>query len=77
MLSNSHLASKTPWVRALRVSFLLILALAFAVIPCARARQPQIDAIAARVAEELGKKHEKTVVVFDFVGPDKKSTALG
>ena len=46
-------------------------------IPGARAQQPQIDALAARVGEELNKKHEKTVVVFDFVGPDKKSTKLG
>ncbi len=54
-----------------------ILALIFAVVPRARGQQPQIDALAARVAEELDKKHDKTVIVFDFIGPDKKSTALG
>lgn len=49
----------------------------FSTVPSACAQQPQIDALAAHVAQELNKKHEKTVVVFDFVGPDKKSTALG
>jgi TonB family protein len=75
MFSNPHLKNKIALFRILSVSVVLLLASAS--IPCARAQQPQIDAIAARVAEELNKKHEKTVVVFDFVGPDKKSTALG
>jgi TonB family protein len=75
MFSNRHVKNKIAQFRILRVFFIFLLASAS--IPCARAQQPQIDALAARVAEELGKKHEKTVVVFDFVGPDKKSTALG
>jgi TonB family protein len=75
MFSNRHAKSKIAWFRILRVSVIFLLASAS--MPCARAQQPQIDALAARVAEELGKKHEKTVVIFDFVGPDKKSTALG
>jgi TonB family protein len=75
MFSNRHLKNKIAWFCVLRISVVFLLASAS--IPHARAQQPQIDALAARVAEELGKKHEKTVVVFDFVGPDKKSTALG
>ncbi|MGB8524839.1 MAG: hypothetical protein WCD43_17890 [Candidatus Acidiferrales bacterium] len=75
MFSNCHLKNKIAWFCALRISVVFLLA--SAVIPCARAQQPQIEAIAARVAEELNKKHEKTVVVFDFVNRDKKSTALG
>jgi TonB family protein len=75
MISKHHLKNKIAWFRPLRV--LVVFLLAFALIPRARAQQAQIDALAARVAEELNKKHEKTVVVFDFVGPDKKSTALG
>lgn len=75
MRLSLHSENKIALFRALRVPVVFLLA--FASIPCARAQQPQIDALAARVAEELSKKHEKTVVVFDFVGPDKKSTALG
>ena len=67
--------SPSEQFRPLYISF--VLALVCAAVPCARAQQPQIDALASRVAEELTKKHEKTVVVFDFVGPAKKSTALG
>ena len=59
--------------RLIVYSFLVLLA----TVPLARAQQPQIEALAARVAEEINSKHEKTVVVFDFVGPGKKSTALG
>lgn len=75
MFLNLHLKNKIAWFHPLRVS--LIFFLAFASIPRARAQQPQIDALAASVAKELNKKHEKTVVVFDFVGPNKRSTALG
>jgi TonB family protein len=75
MRLSLHSENKIALFRALRVPVVFLLA--FASIPCARAQPPQIDALAARVAEELSKKHEKTVVVFDFVGPDKKSTALG
>ena len=74
MFSNRHLKNKFAWCRILRVS--VVFFFASASIPHARAQEPQIDALAARVAEELNKKHEKTVVVFDFVGQDKKSTAL-
>jgi TonB family protein len=75
MFSNCHLKNKIAWSCVLRISVVFLLASAS--IPHARAQQPQIDALAARVAEELRKKHEKTVIVFDFVGPDKKSTAFG
>jgi len=75
MFSNCHLKNKIAWFCVLRISVVFLLASAS--IPHARAQQAQIDALAARVAEELNKKHEKTVIVFDFAGPDKKSTALG
>jgi TonB family protein len=75
MFSNRHLKNKIAWFRLLRVSVVFLLASAS--IPHTRAQQPQIDALAASVAKELNKKHEKTVIVFDFVNPDKKSTALG
>jgi TonB family protein len=75
MDSNLHLQIKIACLRALRIP--VVLAFVFLAIPGTRAQQPQIDALAASVAKELNKKHEKTVIVFDFVGPDKKSTALG
>jgi len=75
MFSNRHLKNKIARFPLVRVSVVFLLTSAS--IPHARAQQPQIDALAGRVAEELDKKHEKTVVVFDFVGQDKKSTALG
>lgn len=75
MFSNLYFKNKIAWFRILRASVVFLLASAS--IPQARAQQPQIDALADSVAKELNKKHEKTVVVFDFVGPDKKSTALG
>jgi TonB family protein len=75
MFSNLHFKNEAAWLRILRVSVVFLLACAS--IPHARAQQPQIDALAANVAKELNKKHEKTVIVFDFAGPDKKFTALG
>jgi TonB family protein len=75
MILNLHL--KNGMVGFLPLRVFSIIMFAWAVTPCVRAQQPQINALAARVAKELNKKNEKTVVVFDFVGPDKKSTALG
>src|ERR1700735_1375688 len=75
MSSKPRLKNKIVWFRPLRFSVIFLLA--FVVARHARAQQPQIDALASSVAKELNKKHEKTVIVFDFVGPDKKSTALG
>jgi TolB-like protein len=60
---------------SLRISLVLIFAI---FVPSrATAQEPQINALAARVAEQLANTHENSVVVFDFVGPDQKSTALG
>jgi hypothetical protein len=55
----------------------LVLVFAIFVPSSARSQQPQINELAARVAEQLANTHENSVVVFDFVGPDQKSTALG
>jgi hypothetical protein len=53
----------------MRICFIFVLA--FGATPCVHARQPQIDELTNNVVEELIKTHEKAVVVFDFVGPDK------
>jgi TonB family protein len=60
---------------SLRIS--LVLAFAIFVPSCATAQEPQINELAARFARELNKKYEKTVVVFDFVGPNTRLNALG
>src|ERR1700691_6354584 len=75
MFSNLHFKNETAWLRILRVSVVVLLACAS--LPHASAQHPQIDALAANVAKELNKKHEETVIVFDFADPDKKFTALG
>ena len=56
----------------------LVLAFALLIAPRANAQQPEINALAARVAEEFPKEDKsKKVIVFDFIGPDKTFTALG
>jgi TonB family protein len=61
---------------SLRISS--VLAFALLIPPCANPQQPQINALTARVAAEFPKAAEgKKVIVFDFIGPGKKDTALG
>jgi TonB family protein len=60
------------------LSISLLLAFALLITPRANAQQPEINVLAARVAEEFPKEDEsKKVIVFDFIGPDKTVTALG
>ena len=75
MNSNLQVGYRAIWFSRMRICFIFVLA--FGATPCVHARQPQIDELTNNVVEELIKTHEKAVVVFDFVGPDKKSTALG
>jgi TonB family protein len=75
MSSNRQLKNKIVGFRPLRIFFALVFA--FVAAPCVHAQQVQLDALAANVAEDLNNNHEKTVIVFDFVGPSKNSTALG
>jgi TonB family protein len=74
MVLHTHIRNTMTSFFSLRIS--LILAFAIFVPPCS-AQPPQLDAFAARIVEELDKTHEKTVIVFAFVGPDKKSSVLG
>ncbi len=55
----------------------LVFALVLTAARCLCAQQPEVNALASRLAQDLIKTHERTVIVFDFVGPEKKSTALG
>lgn len=43
----------------------------------ANAQQPDVNAVAAKIAQELEAKKVKKVAVFDFVGPGRDITALG
>jgi TonB family protein len=54
-----------------------VLVLLLAVPPLVRAQEATMDAAAARMADALSKSKQTRVVVFDFVGPDGKMTALG
>jgi len=61
---------------SLRIS--LVLAFALLITPCANPQQPEINALAARVAAEFSMADEgKKVIVFDFIGPGENDTALG
>jgi|SRR5580704_7936357 TonB family protein len=56
----------------------LVLAFGLPVAPRLNAQQPEMNALAARVAEEFPKAdEEKEVIVFGFTGPSEKDTALG
>jgi TonB family protein len=46
-------------------------------VPNADAQLPQLDPLAAQMAHAIGHSKQKSVVVFDFWGPDKKLNALG
>ncbi|MGB8541742.1 MAG: energy transducer TonB [Candidatus Acidiferrales bacterium] len=56
----------------------LVLAFALLITSPLNAQQPEINVLAARVAGEFPKADEgKKVIVFDFIGPGEKDTALG
>jgi TonB family protein len=74
MFSLLRLRSTIAFYFLLSIS--VILAFAF-LVPSACAQESETNELAARFAKELNKKYGKSVVVFDFVGPDKKITALG
>jgi TonB family protein len=57
----------------------IFLAFIFAIliIPGALAQENSIDSLASQMAKAISKSKQKSVVVFDFVGPDQKLNALG
>jgi TonB family protein len=54
-----------------------ILVASLAAVPAARAQDPPMGAAAEQVAGAISHAKQKSVVVFDFSGPDKKITPLG
>jgi TonB family protein len=56
---------------------LLVALVAFAVMPAAQAQHSPMDAVAAQIADAISHAKQKSVIVFDFSGPDTKVTPLG
>jgi TonB family protein len=56
---------------------MLALPLALSLAPIAGAQQMPMAPVGIRLAEAIAQSKEKSVVVFDFSGPDKKVTQLG
>jgi hypothetical protein len=56
---------------------LLVALVAFAVMPAAQAQYWPMDATAAQIADAISHAKQKSVIVFDFSGPDTKVTPLG
>jgi len=52
------------------LSVLCVAALVSAPLP-ARAQQTELDALASRLAKQIGQSQNKKVVVLDFEGPDE------
>lgn len=65
-------------LRRLRLACLVgLFALLFLTAPLARAQDPAIKALASQLAASISAANQKSVIVFDFVGPGDKFTALG
>jgi len=66
---------RTLRLRLANMAFLLLPVIAVA--RPARAQESQVEGAAAQMAEALSHSKQKTVIVFDFAGPDNTVTALG
>jgi len=67
-------------IRPIRIGFifgLLGLSVFFAALAEAQSRDEAMDAAAAQIGSAISDTKVKSVIVFDFSGPDKKITALG
>ncbi len=67
-------------MRIARLPFIWIstaLVAVLAVVPSARAQDRPMDAAAAQIADVISHAKQKSVIVLDFSGPDRKITPLG
>jgi TonB family protein len=55
----------------------IVVLAAVAAVPAARAQDPPMDAAAAEIADAIAHAKQKSVIVLDFSGPDRKITPLG
>ena len=76
LMSNQgiQLTERRTMVFLIRIVLTLLLIVPPAVV---RAQEGAMDAAAAQTADALSKSKQTSIVVFDFVGPDCKMTALG
>ncbi|MGH9830827.1 MAG: energy transducer TonB [Blastocatellia bacterium] len=63
--------------RTVITAVIVLIACVGIAVPGRAAQDPAIDALAARMAEAIVGAKQKSVVVFDFAGPDKGFNALG
>jgi TonB family protein len=63
--------------RLFLIWILTVLVAVLAAAPAARAREPPMDAAAAQIANAITHAKQKSVIVLDFSGPDRKITPLG
>lgn len=59
------------------IRIVTVLVAVVAAIPAARAQNPPMDAAAAQIAGAISDAGQKSVIVLDFSGPDRKITPLG
>jgi hypothetical protein len=64
-------------MKSVLILILGLILTAAVVAPNANAQLPQLDPVAAKLAHALAHSKQKTVIVFDFWGPDEKLNRLG
>lgn len=77
LMSKKNIDSIARRMRLCLVRIVLVLLLAFGAGAVVRAQDATMDAVVTQMADVLSKSKQNSVVVFDFVGPDGKTTALG
>lgn len=68
---------RAPAFRPLLISLLGLFSFLLIAAPPARAQNSPIQELASRLAASISAANQKSVIVFDFVGPGDKFTALG
>lgn len=74
-LARRNFRAAARWPRL--ASLVALFALLLLATPPARAQDSPIQELASRLAASISSSHQKSVIVFDFVGPGENFTALG
>lgn len=74
-LAGRNFRAAARWPRL--ASLVGLFALLWLAAPPARAQVSPVQELASRLAASISAAHQKSVIVFDFVGPGDKFTALG
>ncbi len=75
--SRIRIARRLAGVVSYFVPRLLVALAAVAAVPAAKAQNSPMNAVAAQIAVAISHAKQKSVIVFDFAGPDTKVTPLG